>query len=92
MRTIATICRKGQAGKTTLSARLATAAALSGHRAAIIDLEPRGIAARWGVRRHADAREVASGRATRLGIEPAQGDGADLLILDTAPNPEQTAL
>jgi chromosome partitioning protein len=87
MRTIA-----GRAGKTTLSVRLATAAALSGHRAAIIDLDPQGIAARWGVRRHADAREVANGQATRLGVEAAQGDGADPLILDTAPNAEQTAL
>jgi chromosome partitioning protein len=94
MRTIATISQKGRAGKTTLSVHLATVAALSGHRAAIIDLDPQRIAASWGVRRRADAREVASGQATRIGvlIEAAQGDGADLLILDTAPNDDQIAL
>jgi chromosome partitioning protein len=93
MRTIATICQKGQAGKTTPSVRLATAT-LSEHRAAIIDLDPRGTAASWGVRRRADAREVASRQATRIGvlIEAAQGDGADLLSLDTAPNADQAAL
>jgi chromosome partitioning protein len=91
MRTIAIISQKGRAGKTTLSVHRATAA-LWGHRAAIIDLDPQGTAASWGVRRRANAREVASGQATRLGIEAARGDGADLLILDTAPTAEQTAL
>ncbi len=44
--------------------------------------------ASWGDRRRADAPEVVSGQASRLGvlIEAAQGNGADLLILDTAPN------
>jgi chromosome partitioning protein len=93
MKAIAIISQKGGAGKTTLSVHLATAAALPGHSAAIIDLDPQGTAASWGDRRQADAPEVASGQASRLGvlIEAAQY-GADLLILDTAPNADQTAL
>ncbi len=79
MKTIAIISQKGGAGKTTLSVHLATAAALSGHSAAIIDLDPQGTAASWGDRRQADAPEVVSGQAARLGvlIEAAQGNGAD---------------
>jgi chromosome partitioning protein len=49
---------------------------------------------RWGDRRKAEAPEVVSGQAARLAvlIEAAQANGADVLILDTAPNADQTAL
>ena len=94
MKTIAIISQKGGAGKTTLSVHMATAAALSGHSAAIIDLDPQGTAASWGDRRRADTPEVVSGQATRLGVlvEAAGSNGADFVILDTAPNADQTAL
>jgi len=94
MKTIAIISQKGGAGKTTLSVHLATAAALAGHNAAIIDLDPQGTAASWGDRRQADAPEVVSGQATRLAIliEAARTNGANFLVLDTAPNADQTAL
>lgn len=94
MKTVAIISQKGGAGKTTLSVHLVTAASASGHSAAIVDLDPQGTAASWGDRRQADAPEVVSGQAARLAvlIEAAQANGADLLILDTAPNADQTAL
>jgi chromosome partitioning protein len=94
MKTVAIISQKGGAGKTTMSVHLATAATKSGHSAAIIDLDPQGTAASWGDRRQADAPEVVSGQAARLAvlIEAAQANGADLLIFDTAPNADQTAL
>jgi chromosome partitioning protein len=94
MKTIAVISQKGGAGKTTLSVHLATAAAIAGHSAAIIDLDPQGTAASWGDRRKAATPEVVSGQAARLSIltEAAQGNGADFLIIDTAPNADQTAL
>jgi chromosome partitioning protein len=78
----------------TLSVQRATAASASGHTAAIVDLDPQGTAASWGDRRQADAPEVVSGQAARLAvlIQAAQANGADLLILDTAPNADQTAL
>jgi chromosome partitioning protein len=94
MRTIAIISQKGGAGKTTLSVHLATAATQDGHTAAIIDLDPQGTAASWGDRRQADAPEVISGQAARLAvlIDAARENGAAFLILDTAPNADQTAL
>jgi len=94
MKTIAIISQKGGAGKTTVAVHLATAAASAGHAAAIIDLDPQGTAASWGDRRQAAAPEVVSGQAVRLPIlvDAAKAASADLLVLDTAPNADQTAL
>ena len=49
MKTIAIISRKGGARKNTVAVHLATAAASAGHAAAIIDLDPQGTAASWGI-------------------------------------------
>src|SRR5271154_6031145 len=88
MKIIAIISQKGGAGKTTLAVHLATAAAAAGHRAAIIDLDPQGTAASWGDRREATEPEVISGQAVRLPalVKAAEENGADFLVLDTAPN------
>jgi len=93
MKTVAIISQKGGAGKTTLALHLATAAAAAGHTVAVIDLDPQGTAASWGDRRQADTPEVISGQAVRLPtlINAAQDNGATFLILDTAPNADQTA-
>src|SRR5271169_2659981 len=94
MKILAIISQKGGAGKTTLAVHLAAAAAKAGHRSAVIDLDPQGTAASWGDRRQADGPEVVSGQAARLSvlIDAARAGGADLLVLDTAPNADQTAL
>jgi len=94
MKTIAIVSQKGGAGKTNVTVHLATAAASAGHAAAIIDLDPQGTAASWGDRRQADTPEVVSGQAARLPvlIDAARTGGADLPVLDTAPNADQTAL
>jgi chromosome partitioning protein len=94
MKTIAIVSQKGGAGKTTIAVHLATAAAAAGHAVAIIDLDPQGTAASWGDRRQAAAPEVVSGQAARLQvlIDAARDAGADLLVIDTAPNADQTAL
>src|SRR5580658_2005691 len=94
MKTIAIISQKGGAGKTTVCVHLATCAALAGHNVAIIDLDPQGTAASWGDRRKAETPEVVSGQAGRLSvlIDAARANGADFLLLDTAPNADQTAL
>ena len=94
MKAIAIVSQKGGAGKTTIAVHLATASASAGHAAAIIDLDPQGTAASWGDRRQAGAPEVVSGQAARLPvlIDAAKAGGADLLVLDTAPNADQTAL
>ena len=93
MKIIAIVSQKGGAGKTTLAVHLATAAVAAGHRAAIIDLDPQATATSWGDRRTAPEPEVISGQAVRLPalIAAAQGNGADFLVLDTAPNADQTA-
>ena len=93
MKIVAIISQKGGAGKTTLAVHLATAAAAARHSAAIIDLDPQGTATSWGDRRQAETPEVVSGQAIRLPalINAAAQNGADLLVLDTAPNADQTA-
>jgi len=93
MKIVAIISQKGGAGKTTLAVHLATAAAAAKHSAAVIDLDPQGTATSWGDRRRADAPEVVSGQAVRLPalIKAASQNGADFLMLDTAPNADQTA-
>lgn len=93
MKIAAIISQKGGAGKTTLAVHLASAAAAAGHKTAIIDLDPQGTAASWGDRRAAEEPEVISGQAVRLPIliKAAGENGADFLILDTAPNADQTA-
>ena len=95
MKTIAIVSQKGGAGKTTLAVHLATAADAAGHAVAIIDLDPQGTAASWGDRRQAATPEVVSGQAARLHVlidDAARDAVADLLVIDTAPNADQTKL
>lgn len=93
MKIVAIVSQKGGSGKTTVAIHLATAAALAGHSVAIIDLDPQATATKWGDRREADGPEVISGQAVRLPalISAAEKNGADLLVLDTAPNADQIA-
>jgi chromosome partitioning protein len=93
MKIVAIISQKGGAGKTTLAVHLGTAAAEAGHVSAIIDLDPQATAAGWGDRRQAAEPEVISGQAVRLPalMKAAQDNGADFLVLDTAPNADLTA-
>ena len=51
MHTIALLTQKGGAGKTTLAASLAVAAAMAGEKVIALDLDPQGSLARWGRRR-----------------------------------------
>lgn len=93
MKIVALISQKGGAGKTTLAVHLAARAAADGRATAIIDLDPQATAASWGDRREAGAPEVVSGQAVRLPalIKAAEENGAEFLVLDTAPNADQTA-
>jgi chromosome partitioning protein len=93
MKTVAVVSQKGGSGKTTLAVHLATAAATAGHVVAIIDLDPQATAASWGDDRTAEGPEVISGQAVRLPalMQTARENGATFLVLDTAPNADQTA-
>src|SRR5512147_415911 len=94
MRTIAIISQKGGAGKTTLAVHLAGYAEQSGLMTAVIDLDPQATAAKWGDRREEMSPEVISAQAVRLPqlLTAARDGGANLTIIDTAPNSDSTAL
>jgi chromosome partitioning protein len=68
MRTIAFLTQKGGAGKTTLAASLAVAAASAGEKVIAVDLDPQASLVRWGER-----REAASA-PNRVVIEPLEGE------------------
>ncbi len=94
MKVIAVIAQKGGAGKTTLSIGIAVAATLDGLTVAVIDLDAQATAANWGDRREAEEPVVISAQAARLAkiLEAARRQGADLVVIDTAPRAEQGAL
>jgi chromosome partitioning protein len=68
MRTIAFLTQKGGAGKTTLAASLAVAAAATGERVIALDLDPQASLARWAQR-----RETAN-TPNRVMVEPLERD------------------
>ncbi len=94
MKTIAIISQKGGAGKTTLTLNLAVASQLAGVETAIIDLDPQASITHWGDTREEDAPVVVSAQASRLQhfLNTAKESGAGLVLLDTAPHSESTAL
>ncbi len=89
MRTITLVTQKGGAGKTTLAASLAVAAAQAGEKVAALDLDPQGSLAGWG-----DTREVESPVVDRVGadqmsklsqiLSALKREGFTLAVLDTA--------
>ncbi len=94
MKTIAIISQKGGAGKTTLAINLAVAAETLGHSAVIIDLDPQASSKSWHDIRGSDKPVVISAQASRLPniLETAKDHGASIVIIDTAPHSETTAL
>src|SRR5215212_10404994 len=94
MQTIGVLSQKGGAGKTTLSVHLAVAAQQEGYRVAIIDLDPQATARKWGDKRQEAEPEEVGDHAERLPqlAEAARANGADLLIIDTAPNADRASL
>lgn len=94
MRVIALIAQKGGVGKTTLAIHLATAFAADGSNTLLIDLDPQASATEWKDHRAAEAPAVLSIQPTRLTkvLEEARSIGTDIVVLDTAPHSESTAL
>jgi chromosome partitioning protein len=93
MRTIAFLTQKGGAGKTTLAASLAVAAAGAGERVIVLDLDPQASLLRWGKRREAEnvpskvmIEQLESERLPRLRavLEGLNDAGFTLAVLDTA--------
>lgn len=94
MLTIALISQKGGVGKTTLAIHLATAYAALDKQTLLVDLDPQTSAAEWKDARQAEHPYVMAVPSSRLGktLETARANGADVVILDTAPHSEGTAL
>ena len=94
MRTIALISQKGGAGKTTLAIALAVTAEREGVTSVLVDLDPQASAAQWGDLRKAYTPIVTCTPIARLTsvLKAAQGAGAAIAILDTAPHAADAAL
>jgi len=93
---IAVAQRKGGAGKSTLSANLATAFAGQGLKVALLDADPQQTLTRWGAE-----RAKAGPRALPLHLEAPAGwrlpaalgklGGQDVVLMDTAPHADTDA-
>ena len=96
MKILSIISQKGGSGKTTLALHLAAASSQK-RDTAVIDLDPQASAVRWSDRRASEIPPVISAHANRLPqvlvqVEEAEGPGGALVILDTAPHSDSTAL
>lgn len=94
MRTIALINQKGGVGKTTVALHLAAAFWQYGADALVLDLDPQASASEWHDARAEPLPHVESIQPARLAklVEHAAEIGTHVLILDTAPHAESTAL
>jgi chromosome partitioning protein len=93
MATVAIVSQKGGSGKTTLAIHLATAAAIGGKLAAIVDLDPQASAAAWSDWRGDFQPEVITCPPVRLSrtIQTAVRNGTELIVIDTPPHADAAA-
>lgn len=94
MHSVALVCQKGGAGKTTLAVHLAIEAHLRGLKTLLIDVDQQGSAAKVLERRGDEPPDVATEHPARLeaAIKGAVREGYDVVILDTAPQADQAAI
>jgi chromosome partitioning protein len=94
LKTISFISQKGGVGKTTLAIHLAVAYAADGLNVVILDLDPQASAAEWKDFRDEEMPGVIAIPSSRLPkvLKELEDRGADVVILDTAPHSEGTAL
>src|SRR3954467_11739905 len=94
MHTLAILSQKGGSGKTTLALHLATLAESFGQAAAVIDIDPQASAAIWKDLPKIATPVVVSIPAARLqqALDAARGAGADLAVIDSAPQAGDVAL
>jgi chromosome partitioning protein len=91
---VALVSQKGGAGKSTIALHLAVEATVRGRRALLIDLDPQGNVAKWGERRGDLPPDVDAQHPANLDkvLKAAQEQDYDLVVLDTAPHADQTAV
>lgn len=94
MKKIAMLNRKGGPGKTTLGVNLSVAAEQAGLSTLLVDLDPQASAAKWKDDREQETPVVVASPASRLTeiLNKAESSGADLVVMDTAPNVEADLL
>jgi len=94
MKVITILAQKGGSGKTTTALNLAIAAEREGVSVCVLDQDPQGSATRWRDRRSAETPAVLPATAARLDklIAFARKEGAQLVIIDTAPHSTGEAL
>src|SRR3954463_15452459 len=94
MMKVALVSQKGGAGKSTIALHLAVEATVRGRRALLIDLDPQGNVAKWGERRGDLPPDVDAQHPANLDkvLKAAQEQDYDLVVLDTAPHADQTAV
>src|SRR3954465_13206107 len=90
---LALVCQKGGAGKTTMAIHLAVEGHRRGLKTLLIDIDPQASAAKIMDRRGDHPPAVATEAAARLerAIKAAEGQGYELVIVDTAPQADRAA-
>jgi len=93
MHTIALVCQKGGAGKTTMAVHLAVEGHRRGYRTLLIDIDPQASAAKIMDRRGNEPPDIATEAAGRLerAVKAAEDQGYELIIVDTAPQADRAA-
>lgn len=85
LKTIAFVCQKGGAGKSTLAINLAVAAAIAKKKVLLLDLDPQRTAESWYQNRDNDQPALITLSASELptAIARAQDAGVDWVFIDT---------
>lgn len=94
MKVITILAQKGGVGKTMTTLSIAVAAAHDDLATCVLDFDPQGSATRWSDRRKEPAPTVEPATTARLDklLAHAKGQGADLIVIDTAPHSASEAL
>lgn len=94
MKIVTLLAQKGGTGKTTLSIHLAVLAAASNQKVFIADIDPQQSTTFWNERREESIPGVLPMKAGSLqqNISDLERQGADLLVIDTAPHSHEDAI
>ncbi|MEE7442636.1 AAA family ATPase [Methylobacterium oryzae] len=94
MHVISLVSNKGGSGKSTVSLCLAVAFQSRGFQTVVLDLDPQASSKEWHDAREVQYPHVESLHASRLpkAMEAVKDLGVEVVIIDTAPHTEATAL